>query len=342
MSATSGIRPVEFATTGFCQAFQGPEVARRSEELGFDVQMFGENHAMAPDVFGEIRDAARATDRIRLLCGPVNFVTRDPGVIASAIAPIQILTGGRAICGVARGDSAVAMAGKKPQRQQAFDDDLVRLRAYLDGQSVPFPERVSRLEWIGELPFSPVPIEMVCSGPRAIELAARVADRIGLSVGYSPERVGWALDIIAETLDRVGRPRADVRVGLFGPLAITEDRASGPSSLKTRSAAWVHMSSFRGNDLNEQPEAMRKVTSVLRDGYDYRFHRADAPADNSNNAAIDEDFADWYGVGGPPAYVIDRFGALIELGVDYFSVVIPEPEREIFASDVMPALRRLR
>jgi len=42
-------------------------VAKRSEELGFDVKMFGENHIMAPDAFGEIRDAARVTSRIRLL-----------------------------------------------------------------------------------------------------------------------------------------------------------------------------------------------------------------------------------------------------------------------------------
>ena len=92
---------VEFGTTGFCAAFSGAEVARESEELGFDVQLFGENHAMAPDVFGEMRAAAEATSKIRLLCGPVNFVTRDPGVIASSIAAVQIASAGRAICGVA-------------------------------------------------------------------------------------------------------------------------------------------------------------------------------------------------------------------------------------------------
>ena len=212
---TASSRRVEFATTGFIGSFTGAAVARRSEELGFDVQMFGENHAMAPDVFGEIRDAMRVTDTIRLLCGPVNFVTRDPGVIASAIAPVQIATGGRAICGVARGDSAVAMAGRKPQRQADFDRDLRILRAYLDRIDVEFPERTSRLEWIGQQPYAPVPIEMVCSGPRAIALAASVADRIGLSVGYHPERVSWALAIIDEALAATGRSRNDIRVGLF-------------------------------------------------------------------------------------------------------------------------------
>ena len=154
---------------------------------------------MAPDVFGEMRDAVGATERIRLMCGPVNFVTRDPGVIASAIAPIQLLSGGRAMCGIARGDSAVAMAGQRPQRQEPLDRDLAMLRAYLDRGEVAFPERTSRLEWIGDLAYEPVPIEMVCSGPNAIALAARRADRIGLSVGANSERIAWALRIIEKS-----------------------------------------------------------------------------------------------------------------------------------------------
>lgn len=339
---TAHRRSVEFATTGFIGAFTGGDVARRSEELGFDVQMFGENHAMAPDVFGEIRDAMKVTSTIGLLCGPVNFVTRDPGVIASAIAPVQIATGGRAICGVARGDSAVAMAGKKPQRQLDFDRDLRMLRAYLDRVDVEFPERTSRLEWIGQHPYAPVPIEMVCSGPRAIALAASVADRIGLSVGYNPERVSWALAIIDRTLAANGRSRDDIRVGLFGPLAILNDRRDAPAVLRTRSAAWAHMSSFAGNDLSSQPQAMQRVTRALRDGYDYRYHRQDAPLENTNAALVDEEFADWFGVGGPPSYVLDRFGELVGLGIDYFSVVIGDAERERFAAEVMPQLRALR
>jgi 5,10-methylenetetrahydromethanopterin reductase len=304
--------------------------------------MFGENHTMSPDVFGEMRDAARATERIRLQCGPVNFVTRDPGVIASAIVPIQIMTEGRAICGIARGDSAVAVAGKKPSRQDAFERELIILRSYLHAESAQFSDRSSRLEWVGTLPFVPVPIEMVCSGPRSIALAAELADRIGLSVGYEPGRVRWALDIIADALERCGRSRESVRVGLFGPLAVGCDRSEAPAILRQRVAPWAHMSSFRGNDLSQQPEVMRSVTTVLRDGYDYQHHRHGAAHDNSNTSAISETFADWFGVGGPPSYVVDRLAELVGLGIDYFSIVLEGSEREIFAAQVMPTLRKLR
>jgi 5,10-methylenetetrahydromethanopterin reductase len=338
-----GRRPLEFGTTGFYPPFQGAAIARASEELGFDVQMFSENHTRVPDAFGEMRDAARATSRIRLLCGPVNFVTRNPGVIASGIVPIQAVSDGRAVCGIASGDSAVAAAGRRPQRVAALEQDLAVLRAYLHGGDAVLPGgSTSRLEWAQGLPYPPVPIEMVCSGPRAIAVAARLADRVGLSVGANPERVGWALRIIDAALVEAGRERADVRVGVFVPLAVTADRASGRSQIRTRVAGWAHMSSFKGNDLAQQPEILRRVTSVLRDGYDYRFHHPGAPAENPNTAVCDEEFGDWFGLGGPPSYLVERLGELVAMGVDTITCALPVPERERFAAEVIPALRPLR
>ena len=81
------MRQVEFARTGFYPAFEGVVRAKLSEEMGFDIQGFSENHSRATDCFGEMRDAARETTRIRLACGPVNFVTRHPGVVAAGIVP---------------------------------------------------------------------------------------------------------------------------------------------------------------------------------------------------------------------------------------------------------------
>jgi 5,10-methylenetetrahydromethanopterin reductase len=342
MSGDSTLRPLEFGTTGFYPPFTGAEMARRSEELGFDFQMFSENHTRVPDCLGEMRDAVRSTDRIKLLCGPLTFVTRDPGVIASGILPIQLLSGGRAICGVASGDSAVAVVGQRPQHIKELERDLGILRAYLHGRDVNFGALTSRLEWAADLAFDPVPIQMVCSGPRAIAVAARLADRIGLSVGANPDRITWALKIIHEALGEAGRPRDEVRVGAFLPVAITPDRATGRTAIRPRTAGWAHMSSFKGNDLSQQPEIMRRVTSVLRNTYDYRYHHPGAPAQNPNTAACDEEFGDWFGIGGPSSYVVDRIGELVELGLDFFVTALPPAEREQFAGEVMPPLRALR
>ena len=330
---------IEFGTTGFCPAFQGAAIAQESEALGYDVQLFGENHTTSADLFGEMRAAAEATSHIRLHCGPVNFVTRDPGVVASAIAPIQIASNGRAICGVARGDSAVAMAGLAPQGQADLSRDLDILRRYLHRETVTFGDRESRLDWIGDLPYQPVPIDMVCSGPRAIALAATKADRIGLSVGSSPERVHWAMGIIDEALAEAGRTRDEVSVGVFLPLAITEHRTEAASALRPRVAGWAHMSSFPGINLESQPDIMRDVTEKLRQDYDYRYHKAGVPLENKNTRMISEEFADWFGLGGPPNYLSEKLIELAELGISSFCMALVGQERERFAAEVMPTVR---
>ena len=84
---------------------------------------------------------------------------------------------------------------------------------------------------------------------------------------------------------------------------------------------------------------MRRVTSVLRDSDHYRFHRPDAPPENPNSAVCDEEFGEWMGIGGPPSYVIDRLGQLVDMGIDFFMTALPMPEREPFAAEIMPALR---
>lgn len=341
-SGLRAVRPVEFGTTGFYPAFSGAANAVMSEAMGFDIQSFSENHSMVADCFGEMRDAARETTEILLACGPVNFVTRDPGVVAAAVLPIQVLSRGRAVCGVASGDSAVAAAGRAPQRHDALDRDVRMLRTYLHGGDVAVGERTSRLEWADDISYEPVPIQMVCSGPKAIALAGRVTDRICLGVGTNPQRVAWALRIVEEALHESDRDRDDVRIGLFAPLAVTDDRVTGRAAIRTRVAAWAHMSSGRGMDLSQQPEILRRVTSVLRDTYDYRYHRPGVPPDNPNSAPCDEEFGDWMGIGGPTSYITDRLAHLVEMGVDFFMTALPMPEREPFAAEVMPAVRALR
>lgn len=336
------MRELEFGITGFYPIFTGAERAKICEDLGFDIHGFSENHSRAADCFGEMRDAARATKRIKLACGPVNFVTRNPGVVAAGIIPIQLISEGRAICHVATGDSAIAAAGLQRQRVADMGRDLGYLRTWLDNGVVDYGDKTARLEWADELSWPRLPIQMACSGPRAIALAARKADRICLGVGANPDRMKWALDIIDEGLAASGRDRDSIRVGMFAPVAITDDRASGRAVIRTRVSAWAHMQSGRGTDLSQQPEILRKVTAAMRDNYDYSFHRPDAPPDNPNSQVIDEEFGDWMGIGGPPSYVVDRLGQLVELGVDFFISAFPPAERERFARDVMSAVRKLR
>lgn len=330
---------MQFGFVTWCPPFQGAALGAESEELGFDVQYFGDNQCLTSDTFSELRAAAQATTRIKLATGVTNLVTRHPAVVASSMAGVHVASGGRAICGVGKGDSALGMIGLRPQRHAAFSERLRDLKAYLAGATLTADEWPSRLEWLDRFPgYTPVPLEMMASGPKSIALAATVCDRISLAVGAAPERVRWALDLVDAAVDAAGRPRGDVSVGAFVNVSLGADRRQAVARLKGRTKGWAHMASFSGHDLRTQPEVMRAVTERLRDGYDYQHHNADA--NNPVAEMVSDEFAEWFGIGGPPGYVTERLAGLGDLGIEYlnFSALEPE-EKEILASAVFPELR---
>jgi 5,10-methylenetetrahydromethanopterin reductase len=328
---------LQFGNVAFCPPLQGGALAAEDEALGFDIRYFGENSCYGSDPFAELRDAARATTRIRLAVGATNFVTRHPVVIANAIAGVQVASGGRAICGVATGDSALGVIGRGPQRLAAFGADAQMLRRYLLGETVRTGDWDSRIEWLGSVDYVPVPVEIMCSGPKAIRVAAAIADRVTLTVGAAPERVQWALDTLDEGLAAAGRSRDEVEVGAYVGIAVDDDRPRAVQRLRVRVKGIAHMASFPGVDLDAQPEALRKVTTELRAAYDYRHHNV--KADNPLGQLIEPEFADWFGIGGSSSYVVERLGSLADAGLSYvFTAGLIGAERERFVSDVMPQL----
>ena len=61
---------------------------------------------------------ARVTDRLRFMTGVTNPATRHPAALATAIATVQEVSGGRAILGIGRGDTALFHLGRQPMAEQ--------------------------------------------------------------------------------------------------------------------------------------------------------------------------------------------------------------------------------
>ena len=114
---------------------------------------------------------------MRIGTGVTNPVTRHPAVTAAAIAALHVESGGRAILGIGRGDSALAHIGREPARMRTYEGYVRDVRAYLEGESVDQRGFPSRLVWLDQHDLPRVPIDMSCSGPRSIALAAQLADR---------------------------------------------------------------------------------------------------------------------------------------------------------------------
>ena len=70
----------------------------------------------------------------------------------------------------------------------------------------------SGLNWLpADLPKAP--LDVAATGPKVIEMAARIAERVTISVGAIPERVRWALEIARAARASAGLPEAGVVYG---------------------------------------------------------------------------------------------------------------------------------
>src|SRR5262245_4426021 len=135
------------------------QLARMVEALGFDSIVFADTQNITPEVWGQLMLAARDTERIELGTGVTNSGTRDVAVTASAALALQVESGGRAICGIGRGDSSLGKIGRGPAPVDEFERYIVRLQGYLRGDEVDRDGMPSRLDWHATADVPKVPRE---------------------------------------------------------------------------------------------------------------------------------------------------------------------------------------
>jgi 5,10-methylenetetrahydromethanopterin reductase len=329
----------EIGTTTFAKPLQGAAWAVESEGLGLDFQFFGVNDCQTTDVFTELRMAAEATSSIRIGTCVVNFVTRHPCVVASAIGAIQVASGGRAICGVGKGDSAVGRIGLRPQRNAEFARDLEILQAYLAGEITEVNGSPSQIGWFSNPAYSKVPVEVAGTGPKTLALAGTHADRVSLAVGADPGRIDWALDIVRSAASAAGRDPGEIGIGAHIPLRVHESRETARDMLRPDVVGWAHMASFDRAQIETHEPILKAVTSRVAEVYSYDHHGYEESKTNPARHLADDAFVDYYGVAGPPEYVQERLCALIDKGLSFFTIVAEGDQKLRLAKEIAPALR---
>ncbi len=294
------------------------ELARTAEALGFASLLYPDSQNLAPDVWQQLALAAQATTTIHLGPGVTNPLTRDPAVTAGAALTLQVESGGRAICGVGRGDSSLQRIGKSTVTIAEFERFLVTLQAYLGGGTVDRDGFTSRLEWLRAVGVAKVPVEVAATGPRAIAVAARHADRIAFAVGADPERLAWALETARAAARAAGRDPTALRCGAYLNCAVHPDPAVARDAVRGTVATFARFSSLAGASLDHLPPRLRDVAARLRRAYDMREHTR-ARAEHAR--ALEDEFIDWFAAAGPIETVLPRFRRLAALGLDFCHVV---------------------
>lgn len=314
-------------------------LARQAEEWGFHGLLVADSQNLNADVWVELALAGVATRRIRLGPGVTNPVTRHPAVSASAAATLQAETGGRAVLGLGRGDSALARIGRRPVAPDDLERALVEVQGLLSGEEVELGDGTrSRIAWLPDPGVPKVPVTVAATGPHVIELGARHAERVDFTVGAEPERVGWAADVA-----RAAAGDRQPSLGAFLNVAVHPDRAVARDLVRGSVAIFARFAT-EGAPPDGLSEVTRAGIERLASSYDESRHGHAAAA---HARALEDDFIDRFAVAGPADEVVARLRELGELGLERIVMVpgsldadpgLVAEANAAFARDVLPRL----
>ena len=309
-------------------------MAQMIEGSGWDGVYFADTQNLTADVYVSLGLAAAATEKMTLATGVTNPVTRHPAVTASAIAAVQVASGGRAVLGIGRGDSSLGFLGRKPARLAEFETYVARVRGFLHGEEVDLGDATSRNEWIGSGPHGPVPIDIAATGPKATAVAARHADRVTFAVGADPERLRQSIALVRSEREAAGLDPSSISVGAYVNAVAHPDVEVARSLLRGSTASFAHFSGMTGAP--QQDGQAGKVFEALGRGYDMAAH---ATAGASHAAALPEEFIDRFSVAGPSDYCVSRLSELVEAGAE--RLVLVPGSRDADQAELAGALARL-
>jgi 5,10-methylenetetrahydromethanopterin reductase len=316
---------------------QAATIARDAEADGFDGVTFGDTQCQNPDGFVGLSIAAAVTSRLQLGIGVTNPVTRHPSVLACAIATVQHQSGGRAVLGIGRGDSAVTKIGLPAATVPELEHYLVRLQGYLAGDLVEEDAPLAQLTWIHELRVAKVPVDVAATGPGVMSAGARLAERVTFNVGADPQRVRRAIEAVREARRSAGLAPDDVSLGAYVNVAPHHDREVARSLIKPVTAVYARFSGMPGHPVDELDPDDASVIKAVAAHYDISHHGRGGA---SHLAYLDDDFVDRFGIAGTPEYCIERLVTLAGLGLDRLLFV--GPTRDAAPEDVEEALRLRR
>lgn len=301
----------ELWTVAFPVPGKTGSLARAAEDAGWDGLLFPDTQCLSGDVYIGCATAAAATTRLKIGPGVSNPVTRHPAVTATAAATIQVESGGRAVLGMGRGDSALAYIGRPPAPVSTFERYLADVQRYLSAEPVDIDGYQSQNRWIADSGQPKVPIDVAATGPRVIATAAVHAERITFAVGADVERLTDAMAAARSARTQAGLDPDDLSFGAYINCAAHPDVATARELISGSVGTFAHFSGMAGAPTEALKD--REVFESIGANYDMPNH---ARIGAAHTRYLNDSFIDRFAVAGSPDYCVDRLGQLIDVGLE--------------------------
>jgi 5,10-methylenetetrahydromethanopterin reductase len=304
--------------------------ARDAERAGLGSVWLIEDY-YHPGAFALAGAVAAVTARIGIGLGVVNPYTRHPALVAMETAALAGLAPGRVALGLGSSnrrwiEQEITIPFKTPLRGLREGVEIVR--RLLAGERLTYAGECFSVDDVAleTPPAAPVPVVLGVKGPRALALAAEVADGV--------------LGSILTSAAHVRRVRASTggRVALLAyvPVAIAADRAEARAwvrPLLARYLAALHGQSILA-DAGVAPERTQRIRDALAGG---------RPAAD----LVGDDLVDRLSIAGTPVQCRAALAALAEAGLDAPVAVVPpaaslREQLERIGRELVPAWKEMR
>ncbi|GAB4207906.1 MAG: TIGR03842 family LLM class F420-dependent oxidoreductase [Roseiflexaceae bacterium] len=309
-------------------------LTRQAEEAGFGYGWVFDSHVLWLEPYPILTLMAQATKAMRLGTCVTNPAVRDVTVTASALATLNLISGGRMDLGIGRGDSSRRVLGKKPTTLAQMEQAIQQIRDLAAGQAVPYEGEDVRLPWARP---DRLPVWVAAYGPKALQLAGRVADGVILQFA-DPSLIAWSLGFVRQGALEAGRDPASIQVMSAAPVWVSDDLAYARERVRWFPALVSnHVVDLisRYDPAELPPELTAYVRN--REGYDYHHH---AEVGSSNGAFVSDEVVDHFCIVGPVEAHLRRLRELADVGVSQFNIYLmcgdEEQTLEVYGREVLP------
>ncbi|MEU7364018.1 TIGR03842 family LLM class F420-dependent oxidoreductase [Streptomyces hygroscopicus] len=314
------------------------ELMRRAEDSGFRYGWTFDSAVLWQEPFVI---HSRILDRTeRLIVGPMvtNPGTRAWEVTASTFATLNEMYGNRTVCGIGRGDSALRVAGRKPNTLARLGAAIDAIRDLAEGREAVVDGTPVRIPWIegGRLP-----VWMAAYGPKALALAGQKADGFILQLA-DPFLTEWMVKAVRDAAAGAGRNPDAITICVAAPAYVGDDLDHAREQCRWFGGMVgnhvADLVSRYGEHSTAVPDSLTAYIKA-RQGYDYAHH---GRAGNPDTAFVPDEIVDRFCLLGPAEAQIEKLERLRALGVDQFAVYAMHDAKErtidAYGERIIPAL----
>jgi F420-dependent oxidoreductase-like protein len=258
-------------------------IAKRAEEAGFrdiwlmdhfrQIRSVGRPWEDIPEPYSTLGYLAGVTTTIRLGCLVTSVTHRHPAVLAQMIAALDVLSGGRAVCGLGIGwdeeehNSFGIPFPDVPTRYEMLEESVDILRLMWGKGTPEYKGKHFQADSLACYPRpvqDPVPILIGGSGEKkTLKLVARLAD--AANVLGTPERVAHKVGVLREHCEAVGRDVEDIEVTHLVNAITAHDRAGLRAQVDQVRPAAVSFEEFVNRNNGALPADLRALFAAYSD-----------------------------------------------------------------------------